>query len=72
MGILEGLEKIVSTASRIDTTVSRGAYEANRAKGAVDTVGKAMAKKCKFCKGELKTDAEKSKGVCANCALERM
>ncbi|MFH1257037.1 MAG: hypothetical protein V1494_07155 [Candidatus Diapherotrites archaeon] len=72
MGLLESFEKIANTASRSANVVDRGIGSAESLKRNADKVGKVIAQKCKYCKAELKLDIEKKKGVCANCALQRM
>jgi len=47
-------------------------YQADKAKKTAEKANEAMQKKCKYCGQPLKTDAEKQKEMCANCALQRM
>ncbi len=79
MGLLDGLNKTLNTVGKVSSTTNRVMSEGANAKRTADNVGKvagavgkALAKKCKYCNSELKTDAEKQKGVCVNCALSRM
>ncbi len=72
MGILDSFEKVVNTASRATGTAQRGANTISTAKNLADKAGKVLEKKCKECGSPLKSDIEKQKGICANCALKRM
>ncbi len=79
MGLLDNLNKIVEKVDKVSHTADRSVNSVKRAQRAASGVGqmagsaaKFLAKKCKYCKAELKTDAEKKKEICANCALERM
>lgn len=72
MGLLDGIEKVLNTANRATSAGESTIRIAGRAKGVADTVSKAVAKKCKECQQPLKTDLEKQKGLCMNCALKRV
>lgn len=75
MGILDGIEKILGTVDRTTSAADRGIRGAEKAKQISDkvggAVGKVLEKKCKYCQTPLKTDMEKKKEMCMNCALSR-
>lgn len=72
MGILDSINKMTSGVNRTTQTVNSVQSAARNAKNTATSVGKAFEKKCKICKSPLKTDMEKKKGICANCALSQM
>ncbi|MDO8467686.1 MAG: hypothetical protein Q7S56_01920 [Nanoarchaeota archaeon] len=72
MGFLDSIEKTVNTVTRTTNVVDRGTAQAKKVKGMASSAAKALAKKCKICKAELKSDLEKQKGICSNCALKNM
>lgn len=72
MGILDSIEKTVNTVTRTTNVIDRGTTQANKIKNMAKSAKTAMAKKCKMCGVELKTDLEKKKGICSNCALKSM
>ena len=72
MGILESIEKTVNTVTRTTNVIDRGSAQAKKIKGMASSAKKALSKKCKICGAELKTDLEKQKGICSNCALKNM
>lgn len=76
MGIFDAIDKIsktVNQANKAMSTVDNTARTAQRAKGYADKAGQLLEKKCSICKTTpLKTDIEKQKGVCVNCAMARM
>ncbi len=72
MGLFDKINDTVRGVEDATYTANRGINATQNAKKTADTVGGALAKKCKYCNKPLQSDAEKNKGVCANCALERM
>ena len=72
MGILDSIEKTVNTVTRTTNVIGRGTSEAGKIRGMASSAKKALTKKCKICGSELKTDLEKKKGICANCALKNI
>lgn len=72
MGLFDKLTKTLGTVERVTSTTDRTINTAERVSNTAKRVGDALAKKCKYCNMPLKTDKEKEKGICSNCALERM
>lgn len=72
MGIFDSINKITGTMNKTSNTVSSAQSAVRNVKNTASSVGKAFEKKCKICKSPLKTDLEKQKGLCANCALKQM
>jgi hypothetical protein len=79
MGILDQLNKTMDSVNTVTNTTNRAVYTAQSAKSAaesvkkgVQAVGSVLEKKCKYCKGPLKTDIEKQKEVCVTCAMARI
>ena len=76
MGLLDSLERTLNTVSRTTNAADNAISQAEKAKqisGKVGgALGKALEKKCRICKKPLKTELEKKKGICAECALSKM
>ena len=83
MGLFDKLNKTISSANQISNAANRTIDTTESSKRTVDRVGektaqvgKTLAPKCKFCNAELKSDAEKNKGVwsiarCPECDRSR-
>ena len=73
LGLFDSLNKTVSGVNSAMNSAQQAARTAQRAKGMADKAGKMLEKKCRVCNQQpLKTDLEKQKGMCANCALKQM
>ncbi|MDO8428817.1 MAG: hypothetical protein Q7S92_06420 [Candidatus Diapherotrites archaeon] len=71
MGILDSLNKVLDRVDKTTGTADRTFRSADRANQMAKKVGDLVNPNCKYCKVELKTDPEKKKGICMNCALAR-
>lgn len=69
MGLFDDLNKMTSSVNKGVSSVRSAQNAAKGAKSLAEDAGKLLAAKCKKCQQPLKTDLEKKKGICANCAL---
>ena len=72
MGFLDSINKTLSSVEKTYSTADRAKRVGKKVKGTGEAIDKAFKKKCKFCEKPLESDLEQKKGVCTNCALERM
>ena len=71
MRILDAFGKALDTVSKVNRTTDTVFNEGERAKRNLDKVSSVLEKKCKVCKKSLKSDLEKKKEMCADCALKQ-